>query len=183
MGGGSQKSDQVLIPNPVVHTHVGSTNVVRSLRQRSTLVVQTRGQTMPGGYYVRSMEEAHRQTMRVDTLEPRCGKFQKKTPPLRMAQSDRVLVGSRERFQVYIYIYIYVSERFTQCFFSAVEMDEHHKSHTTSFFTNRQCGFPPLVMLKKNNECCFVIPKKRNQPEMLHGSWTPKKSSFRKPSD
>ena len=39
--GGSQKSDQVLIPNPIVHTHVGSTNVVRSLRQRSTLVVQT----------------------------------------------------------------------------------------------------------------------------------------------
>ena len=34
----------------------------------STLLVEHRGQTMPGGYYVRSMEEAHRQTMRVRSL-------------------------------------------------------------------------------------------------------------------
>ena len=66
---------------------------------------------MPGGYYVRSMEEAHRQTMRVDTLEPRCGKFQKKTPPLRMAQSDREpldhLVTEQGKVSgVYIYIHI-----------------------------------------------------------------------------
>ena len=69
-------------------------------------------------------------------------------------------------------------------FFSAVEMDEHHKSAYNKFLYQPSMWiFPPFVMLKKMNACCFVIPNKRNQPEMLLGSWTPKKNRFRKPSD
>lgn len=187
MGGGSQKSDQVLIHNPIVHPHVGGqqTLSVRCANVQRWWFKPPRGQTMPGGYYVRSMEEAHRQTMRVDTLEPRCGKFQKKTPSLRMAQSDREPLekssyAAGKGFRCFC---MYLRDSPSVFFFRSGNGWTSQIAYNKFLYQPSMWIFPAFVMLKKMNACCFVIPKKRNQPAMLLGSWTPKKDRFRKPSD
>ena len=130
---------------------------------------------MPGGYYVRSMEEAHRQTMRVDTLELRCGKFQKKTPPLRMAQSDRVLVGSRERVQVFLY----VSERFTQCFFFPQWkwMNITHRIQQVSLPTVN-VDISRICDVEKNERMLFRYSKKKKPTRNASWKLDTKKKPF-----